>query len=188
MLKFQKLNFLALKLPRPLYQQFQDLTRVIISHQFLPVKKIPKVLGEIPIIGTPRLPLPPLLPHPTRPHGPHHSSTAYSDMRRAAAAILKSRMIHPKCPEGMRACPAPKKKALGMMPDVLRKMVKDDEWECMEVNELVSCGGCTSEGTGVDCTKLPGVDGVGCEDSKCKIFTCLDSHIMKNGKCEPKKD
>ncbi|KPV77186.1 uncharacterized protein RHOBADRAFT_8526, partial [Rhodotorula graminis WP1] len=37
---------------------------------------------------------------------------------------------------------------------------------------LDSCGGCASTGEGMDCTKIRGVQGVGCEGGECRVFSC----------------
>jgi hypothetical protein len=45
--------------------------------------------------------------------------------------------------------------------------------ECVDTTQaLDSCGGCASTGEGQDCTAIRGSAGVGCEASKCVIFSC----------------
>ncbi|KAI5475642.1 hypothetical protein MNV49_001104 [Pseudohyphozyma bogoriensis] len=57
---------------------------------------------------------------------------------------------NPACPSSQRACPLP-----------------SGNFECLDYDELTSCGGCVSTGTGVDCLELPGVNGVSCIEGKC---------------------
>ncbi|TNY17155.1 protein priA [Rhodotorula diobovata] len=46
-------------------------------------------------------------------------------------------------------------------------------YECVNTAEaLDSCGGCASTGEGVDCTKIRGAAGVGCEQGACIVFSC----------------
>ncbi|GAA5826226.1 hypothetical protein JCM3770_006113 [Rhodotorula araucariae] len=46
-------------------------------------------------------------------------------------------------------------------------------YECLDTTQsLESCGGCASTGEGVDCTKIRGAQGVGCETGKCVVFSC----------------
>ncbi|EIW68289.1 hypothetical protein TREMEDRAFT_32155 [Tremella mesenterica DSM 1558] len=62
------------------------------------------------------------------------------------------------CPVGLAACPIP-----GRMND----------YECLDaMNDLQSCGGCTSMGTGIDCTAIPGVRWMGCNVGKCEVYSC----------------
>ncbi|KAI5479941.1 hypothetical protein MNV49_002231, partial [Pseudohyphozyma bogoriensis] len=54
------------------------------------------------------------------------------------------------CPASQRACPLP-----------------SGNFECIDFDELSSCGGCVSDNSGVDCLSLKGVNGVGCIENKC---------------------
>ncbi|GAA5820077.1 hypothetical protein JCM10212_006428 [Sporobolomyces blumeae] len=46
-------------------------------------------------------------------------------------------------------------------------------YECIDTaSSLEMCGGCP--GVGVDCTALPGVEGVGCVMGECEIWSCMD--------------
>ncbi|GAA5917457.1 hypothetical protein JCM8208_003973 [Rhodotorula glutinis] len=46
-------------------------------------------------------------------------------------------------------------------------------YECLDTTTaLDSCGGCASTGEGMDCTKIRGVQGVGCEGGVCRVFSC----------------
>lgn len=63
------------------------------------------------------------------------------------------------CPAGLTACPI-----LGL---------GEGDYECLDISaELTSCGGCSSEGSGQDCTSIPGVWNVGCVSGACQVFTC----------------
>lgn len=45
--------------------------------------------------------------------------------------------------------------------------------ECLDVTQaLDSCGGCASTGEGQDCTKIRGAMSMGCETSKCVVYSC----------------
>ncbi|KAJ3512435.1 hypothetical protein NLJ89_g3523 [Agrocybe chaxingu] len=47
------------------------------------------------------------------------------------------------------------------------------DYECLDTaTELESCGGCTSQGKGQDCTKIEGAWNVGCEQGSCVVYTC----------------
>lgn len=112
-------------------------------------------------------------PQPTQPEGPEPSAVHHhTRLRRAAEALLQSRIAHPHCPPDMRACPSRKAASAGYLQNVFHTVLAGQEnWECMDMNELLSCGGCTSDGTGQDCTQISGVDGVGCESDRCTICT-----------------
>ncbi|GAA5885962.1 hypothetical protein JCM16303_003043 [Sporobolomyces ruberrimus] len=46
-------------------------------------------------------------------------------------------------------------------------------YECLDVTQaLDSCGGCASTGEGQDCTKIRGAVSMGCESSKCVVYSC----------------
>ncbi|BGP37596.1 hypothetical protein JCM10449v2_001513 [Rhodotorula kratochvilovae] len=52
-------------------------------------------------------------------------------------------------------------------------MIGAGGYECLDTTQaLDSCGGCASTGEGVDCTKIRGSQGVGCEAGKCVVFSC----------------
>ncbi|KAI5477846.1 hypothetical protein MNV49_005831 [Pseudohyphozyma bogoriensis] len=76
--------------------------------------------------------------------------TGVTRRRRDLVEKMKQKYLkaHPNCPAEQRACSLP-----------------SGNFECIEYNELSSCGGCVSEGTGVDCLELPGVNGVTCLNS-----------------------
>ncbi|KAI5474665.1 hypothetical protein MNV49_002685 [Pseudohyphozyma bogoriensis] len=76
---------------------------------------------------------------------------------------------NPACPADQRACALP-----------------SGNFECVEFNELTSCGGCTSNGTGVDCLSLAGTNGVGCIDDHCVAFSCSSGYELLHHTCHPK--
>ncbi|KAI5478035.1 hypothetical protein MNV49_005498 [Pseudohyphozyma bogoriensis] len=77
--------------------------------------------------------------------------------KRAALEARQQQYLkaHPDCSDSQRACPLP-----------------SGNFECIEFNELSSCGGCVSEGTGVDCLALPGIDSVTCINDQCVAISC----------------
>ena len=49
-----------------------------------------------------------------------------------------------------------------------------NSFECIDTtSSLESCGGCLSDGTGVDCTSLPGAASFGCVQSVCEVWQVL---------------
>ena len=54
--------------------------------------------------------------------------------------------------------------------------------ECLDLlTTLDSCGGCTTEGQGTDCTLIPGVEDVSCEYGSCKVYSCERGFKVENG-------
>ena len=54
--------------------------------------------------------------------------------------------------------------------------------ECLDLRTtLDSCGGCTSQGQGLDCTQIPGVQDVNCEYGACKVYSCERGFKVENG-------
>ncbi|KAI5476811.1 hypothetical protein MNV49_007269 [Pseudohyphozyma bogoriensis] len=70
------------------------------------------------------------------------------------------------CSSSQRTCPLP-----------------SGNYECLELDELTSCGGCMSDNTGVDCLALPGVQSVQCLRNQCVAFSCGDGFTLNGGKC-----
>jgi len=65
------------------------------------------------------------------------------------------------CPSGLTACP------------ITSVSGPTTDFECLDtVNELESCGGCTSVGKGQDCTAIRGAWNVGCQQGSCTVYTC----------------
>ncbi|WWC66386.1 uncharacterized protein I206_100287 [Kwoniella pini CBS 10737] len=73
-----------------------------------------------------------------------------------------------RCPAQKMACP------ISPMTDVeLAKSNADTPYECILPQEdLYSCGGCTTLGTGLDCTAIPGVLSVSCAIGTCNVYSC----------------
>lgn len=72
------------------------------------------------------------------------------------------------CPTGFSACPIPGAAA--------------DAYECLDVtNELQSCGGCATLGTGQDCTQIPGARFMGCSAGQCAVYSCKRGWKLMNG-------
>ncbi|KAJ6519830.1 protein priA [Mycena sanguinolenta] len=95
------------------------------------------------------LPSPPSAPTPPASHPSGGSNWKRHARKRSA----------PLCPSGLDACPIPG----GAVSD----------YECIDTAvELESCGGCASLGQGQDCTAIPGVWNVGCEQGRCAVYTC----------------
>ncbi|KAI5481430.1 hemolysin-III channel protein Izh2 [Pseudohyphozyma bogoriensis] len=70
---------------------------------------------------------------------------------------------NPVCPHTQRACPLP-----------------SGNFECIDFDELTSCGGCVSTGTGVDCLALEGNGGVGCISGECRACCLEERKAMKS--------
>ena len=69
------------------------------------------------------------------------------------------------CPFGYAACPT---EAGSQNLDAAT-----DAYECLDTrNELMSCGGCATLGTGTDCTGIPGALSMGCEEGRCQVYKC----------------
>jgi hypothetical protein len=62
--------------------------------------------------------------------------------------------------------------------------------ECLDLSStLDSCGGCTSEGHGTDCTQISGVQDVSCEYGACKVYSCDKGLKVENGTaCVPDEE
>ncbi|KAF9526450.1 hypothetical protein CPB83DRAFT_770291 [Crepidotus variabilis] len=90
--------------------------------------------------------------HPSNNNNNNNNHNGHSYKKRSAKS--RSEM----CPLDLYACP---------IADVA------GDFECLDTTQdLVSCGGCASEGKGQDCTKIDFVDNVACEAKACKVYTC----------------
>ncbi|KZT54350.1 hypothetical protein CALCODRAFT_499985 [Calocera cornea HHB12733] len=82
------------------------------------------------------------------------------------------------CPRPLTACPIPE---LEMLPLVARDMLEVPQangrvvhGECVDImNDMDSCGGCSSTGEGVQCGEIEGVKETACVTGQCEIFSCL---------------
>jgi len=64
-----------------------------------------------------------------------------------------------QCPDSRRSCRA----AFG-------------GFECIDMDELTSCGGCVSEGTGQDCTAIEGARIFSCISGRCAVDACNEGY------------
>ena len=72
------------------------------------------------------------------------------------------------CPIGLAACPISGR--------------GEGEYECLDsLNDLQSCGGCASLGTGQDCTAIKGARWMGCNMGKCEVYSCRNGFRKVNG-------
>lgn len=72
------------------------------------------------------------------------------------------------CPVGLAACPIQGR--------------GEGEYECLDsLNDLQSCGGCASMGTGQDCTAIKGARWMGCNVGKCEVYSCRAGWKKVNG-------
>lgn len=62
---------------------------------------------------------------------------------------------------------------------------KDTFYECVNTDQdLESCGGCASvDGSGVDCTVLPGISSVSCSRGVCEAASCLRGYALNGTTC-----
>ncbi|KAK8866080.1 hypothetical protein IAR55_001231 [Kwoniella newhampshirensis] len=73
-----------------------------------------------------------------------------------------------RCPSGMMACPI-----TSMTNAPLLSAGSHIPFECVSPEEdLYSCGGCATLGTGTDCTAISGVSSVSCSAGICNVHSC----------------
>ncbi|OCF57756.1 hypothetical protein L486_05221 [Kwoniella mangroviensis CBS 10435] len=73
------------------------------------------------------------------------------------------------CPPRMAACPIEGRFTIY----TLDQVVKEGEYECVNpLEDLQSCGGCSSLGTGKDCSAIPGARWMGCNKGQCQVYSC----------------
>jgi hypothetical protein len=73
------------------------------------------------------------------------------------------------CPAGLTSC-------------VIDPSASSKKTECLDtLSSVDSCGGCTSEGAGVDCTSIPNVSDVSCEGGQCQVYSCDKGYKVENG-------
>ncbi|WRT64307.1 uncharacterized protein IL334_001239 [Kwoniella shivajii] len=79
-----------------------------------------------------------------------------------------------RCLAKQMACP------ISPMTDIqLEKSTADTPYECVSPQEdLYSCGGCTTLGTGFDCTAIPGVLSVSCSVGLCNVHACEPAYTL----------
>ncbi|WVW82470.1 hypothetical protein I302_104481 [Kwoniella bestiolae CBS 10118] len=69
----------------------------------------------------------------------------------------------------------------------LQSASADTPYECISPKEdLYSCGGCATLGTGQDCTAIPGVLSVSCAIGQCNVHSCKAGFTLSSdGVCLP---
>ncbi|WVQ82707.1 hypothetical protein IAT38_004839 [Cryptococcus sp. DSM 104549] len=116
-------------------------------------------------------------------HKRHHPATG-SNARASASASGVKRKPKPtaaptnlplgaavdlaRCPAAQMACPVTPmtdKEVLAAGPDLTFECVSPQE-------DLYSCGGCATLGTGLDCTAIAGVNSVSCVLGTCQVHSC----------------
>ncbi|WWC58615.1 uncharacterized protein I303_101158 [Kwoniella dejecticola CBS 10117] len=99
---------------------------------------------------------------------PIPSTTSNEDGNGSSQPLLGAAEDLTRCPAQQMACP------VSPMTDVqLAQSNADTPYECILPQEdLYSCGGCTTLGTGLDCTAIPGVLSVSCAIGSCNVHSC----------------
>lgn len=107
---------------------------------------------------------------------------------RASSADNQNRQIYLDLPLGstddLKRCPAGTMSCPTLEAPVLAGASSDAPWECVNyLEDLYSCGGCTTLGTGVDCTALPGVRSVSCAAAQCVVHQCQAGFVQVGNEC-----
>ncbi|KAH9822165.1 secreted protein [Melampsora americana] len=117
-----------------------------------------------------------VLPPSQRAHQSNHKKRSMISQIPMGEELLHGKYVRTEkdrinCPPSEIACPLP-----------------SGDFECLDPEfTLDSCGGCVSNGSGVDCWALEGVSGVGCDAGRCLVFSCLSDYELVNGSCVPRK-
>ncbi|WVQ97582.1 hypothetical protein IAU59_004696 [Kwoniella sp. CBS 9459] len=88
-----------------------------------------------------------------------------------------------RCPATQMACPITPLKDIELL-----SATSETPFECISPQEdLYSCGGCATLGTGLDCTAIPGVLSVSCAVGTCNVHTCEEGYTISavGHSCEP---
>ncbi|OCF54238.1 hypothetical protein L486_08151 [Kwoniella mangroviensis CBS 10435] len=87
-----------------------------------------------------------------------------------------------RCPSQQIACPISP-----MSLAEVQTVSADTPYECITPQEdLYSCGGCATLGTGQDCTAIPGVLSVSCAVGQCNVYSCKAGFTLSSdGECLP---
>ncbi|KAG7566951.1 hypothetical protein FFLO_01330 [Filobasidium floriforme] len=85
-------------------------------------------------------------------------------------AILGLPPRHFRCPAGGRVCPVAGTGAT-------------KQWECVQDNDIESCGGCPGTEDAQDCTDIAGVSAVQCMNKTCIVAKCLRGHTLVDNEC-----
>ncbi|KAI5478362.1 hypothetical protein MNV49_005213 [Pseudohyphozyma bogoriensis] len=102
------------------------------------------------------------------PDPPPEPTKGVVTRKKRTALELKQAYLaaHPACPHTQRACPLP-----------------SGNFECIDFDELSSCGGCVTNGTGVDCLADTRVQGVQCLANRCVARSCVKGFKLRSGGC-----
>lgn len=93
---------------------------------------------------------------------------AVSQCQSGMPAPKARRSSIPVCDAGAELCPVP-----------LRG------FECLDISsDLEACGACPFQPGSVDCTTLPGAEGVACASGHCDIQSCAAGWTLVNGECQ----
>ncbi|WWC90392.1 uncharacterized protein L201_005326 [Kwoniella dendrophila CBS 6074] len=83
---------------------------------------------------------------------------------------LESNKNNQLCPKKFAACPIEGRFSL---PINEQEVISQGEYECLNpLEDLQSCGGCSSLNTGKDCTTIPGAKWMGCNLGQCQVYSC----------------
>ncbi|KAA1126608.1 hypothetical protein PGTUg99_030028 [Puccinia graminis f. sp. tritici] len=112
---------------------------------------------------------------PARQPVPSGSFTTVRDLNKPLGHV--SRLAN-RCPPPTSACPilssSLAKKLLARTTHSLHNLTIGLPWECVNLQEeLTACGTCTN-----NCMKIKHAKEVGCEQGRCKIFTCRAGYSL----------
>ncbi|ODO07150.1 hypothetical protein L198_00729 [Cryptococcus wingfieldii CBS 7118] len=117
--------------------------------------------------------------HPSSGTNSHASASASGVKRKATQtavatfAVLGAATDLARCPVEQMACPI-----TSLTESELAAAGDDVPWECISPQEdLYSCGGCATLGTGIDCTAIAGVDSVSCTAGTCLVHSCQSGFL-----------
>ncbi|KAI8444255.1 hypothetical protein BY996DRAFT_6426155 [Phakopsora pachyrhizi] len=95
---------------------------------------------------------------------------------RVIAQVIANLSLHGNTHHYCSLCPCPPKSSKGeisIQPTSGTPSTVDGSHECIDTQEeLTSCGGCTSIGDGLDCTKIEGVVRARCNRGICEAYRC----------------
>ena len=107
------------------------------------------------------------------------------------------------CPDGLFGCPIAESGTVSRLPTNLTSLVEQG-FECVDLKaDLKACGGCASVDRAYvnvrcvnmsalmnppfshDCTSIPGVQGVSCENGACVVLSCKSRFTLdsQNNTC-----
>ncbi|WVR06021.1 hypothetical protein IAU60_003049 [Kwoniella sp. DSM 27419] len=81
-----------------------------------------------------------------------------------------------RCPSTQLACPVTDTSAQELL-----TLASSAPFECVSpLEDLYSCGGCATLGTGRDCTAIPGVVSVSCAIGSCNVHSCEQGYVISS--------